>query len=97
MLRGNCRFYRLDGSVWLLCLALFLTLTPPPAASQVVSGTIYGTVADPTGAGVPEAGVTATNVATGVSSTTRADASGNYSLPSLPPGIYNIRIEKQGF
>jgi hypothetical protein len=98
MLRGTCRFRALGRLVRLLCLAaVFLTLTAPAATAQVVTGTIYGTVADPTGAGVPQAAVTATNIATGVSSTTTADAGGNYRFPSLTPGTYNIRVEKQGF
>jgi hypothetical protein len=98
MLRGTCWFRALGRLVRLLCLAaVFLTLTAPAATAQVVTGTIYGTVADPTGAGVPQAAVTATNIATGVSSTTTADAGGNYRFPSLTPGTYNIRVEKQGF
>lgn len=97
MRRRTCDFYPLDRSVWLLCMATLIFILIPPATAQVVTGTIYGTVTDPSGAGVPDAGVTANNVATGIAATTRADAGGNYSLPSLPPGIYNVRVEKQGF
>ncbi len=84
-------------SLCLLCMATTFLVLIPAATAQVVTGTIYGTVADPSGAGVPETRVTATNTATGVVSATRTDANGNYSLPSLPPGAYSVRLEKEGF
>ncbi len=58
---------------------------------------IYGTVSDPTGAAVPEASVTAVDIATGIATKTTTDVTGNYTLPSLPPGTYNVTVEKTGF
>ncbi len=60
-------------------------------------GTIRGTVSDPTGAAVPEATVTARNVDTGLTQTTKTGPDGVYSLPYLPIGNYSITTEKAGF
>jgi hypothetical protein len=65
--------------------------------SQTVSGSIGGTINDPTGAAVPGAKVTITNQGTGVQSTTVADHVGNYLVPFLPNGTYSVRIEAPGF
>ena len=41
--------------------------------------------------------MTATNVATGVGRSVNTTSSGNYSIPNLPPGTYNINVEAKGF
>ena len=60
-------------------------------------GTIQGTVTDPTGAVVPGASVTATNIATRSPNTTRTTAAGLYVLSPLPPGRYNLQVTASGF
>ncbi len=79
---------------WLL-LALLSSL-PLPIWAQA-TGTIVGTVADPSGAVIPGAKVTATNVATGVSQSTVTTGAGTYTVPNLVVGTYNIAAEGQGF
>lgn len=79
----------------LCCLATSLLLVP--SLAQVERGTIRGTVTDTTGAVVPSARVTVTNVATNVSVTTQTTETGNYVVPSLPPGTYTVRVEADGF
>ncbi|MCW5979997.1 MAG: TonB-dependent receptor [Bryobacteraceae bacterium] len=64
---------------------------------QTDRGIISGTVTDSTGAIVPNAKITATNVATNVPNTTQTTGTGNFRIPSLPPGRYNVRIEADGF
>src|SRR5262249_50667839 len=60
-------------------------------------GEITGRVSDATGAAVSGAAVTITQVSTNaVRSTVTTDA-GDYSLPSVPPGGYSVKVEKQGF
>lgn len=61
------------------------------------TATIGGHVTDPTGASIAAARVRATNTATAVSSSTVTTSDGNYTLPFLPPGLYNISVEKTGF
>ncbi|MGC1158036.1 MAG: TonB-dependent receptor [Acidobacteriaceae bacterium] len=61
------------------------------------TGAILGTVSDVTGAVVPNAKVTITNVATNVPFVTTTSSSGDYLAPSLIPGSYSVTTEMQGF
>src|SRR5579863_1590216 len=82
------------------CIVTVLTLgflAAAPLGAQVVNATVLGSVTDPTGAAVPEATVTATNQETGVSTKATTDPAGNYTIPSLSPGVYNVTFEKSGF
>jgi hypothetical protein len=65
--------------------------------AQAISGDLVGTVADATGAVVPNATVTAVNAATSVRATASTNASGLYRLANLLPGNYNISAEAAGF
>src|SRR6266850_1806547 len=69
----------------LLCAACFVFLTRT-ANGQAAYGTIIGTASDPSGAGVPNAQVTATDTEKGVSQTTTSNDSVNYTLSNLLPG-----------
>lgn len=64
---------------------------------SATTGSISGTVKDPTGAVIPGATVTVTNTATGVQMKTTTNDSGFYSFPSLPVGRYDLRVEEEGF
>jgi hypothetical protein len=61
------------------------------------TGTILGTVTDPTRASVTGASVTVTNLATNEVSRTKTDAAGNYFVPNLRPGEYSVAVESPGF
>jgi len=65
--------------------------------AQVVTVTIQGRIYDATGAAISQANVTAVNAATGLSRNTVASATGDYQIPSLPPGDYTVTAEKSGF
>ncbi|HEX4748991.1 MAG TPA: TonB-dependent receptor [Bryobacteraceae bacterium] len=65
--------------------------------AQVTSGDVIGTVMDASGAAVPNAKVTATNEATGVKATSVASGSGEYRIPNLLPGSYDIQAAAPGF
>ena len=62
----------------------------PAASAQAVSGTILGTVTDPTGAVISNAKVTLVNEGTGLTRTVTTDANGEYTAPSLPTGSYTV-------
>ncbi|HZP01772.1 MAG TPA: TonB-dependent receptor [Terriglobia bacterium] len=64
---------------------------------QTDRGTITGSVTDPSGAVIVGATVTATNVATGVSTRTTTSSAGDYTIPLLRPGTYELTIEQSGF
>ncbi|PYV28527.1 MAG: hypothetical protein DMG27_00945, partial [Acidobacteria bacterium] len=84
-------------AVALLLVAISFLLSASPVPGQIVNATLYGAVTDPTGAGVPEASVTAANVSTGIATRTTSDSTGAYTLPSLAPGSYTLTVEKTGF
>lgn len=80
----------------LACLLAFTIGLAAPALSQNNnSGSIAGTVHDPTGALVPGATVTVTNDQ-GFSQTVTSDDQGNYVVP-VPPGTYKVAVAEQGF
>ncbi len=76
---------------------LLSLLLPNQAGAQAVSGTILGTVKDPSGAAVSNAQAVITGIENGVSRTVRTDNSGDFSAPSLPTGLYNVSVEMPGF
>jgi Carboxypeptidase regulatory-like domain len=65
--------------------------------SQVSSSQMDGTVTDPTGAAVPAADVTVTNVATGALFKTVTNDRGEWALPSMSAAIYKVSVTKSGF
>jgi hypothetical protein len=67
------------------------------AFSQTDRGTLTGTVSDPASAVVPNAGITARNTESGSVYQTLTTATGNYTAPSLPAGIYEVAVEAPGF
>ena len=67
------------------------------AWAQTVTGSIRGTVVDPSGAAVTAAQVTAKDTNTGVVATTKTDRSGTYNFQSLVIGTYVVSAQKSGF
>ena len=66
-------------------------------ASAQTGGEITGEVRDPSGALVPNASVTVTNIATNVARLTTTNTAGIYSFPGLTPGMYNVKVVVAGF
>lgn len=62
-----------------------------------MTGTLLGTVTDPSGAVVPGAKVAITEQNTGVSRTTETTAAGYYAFSDLAPGVYTVNIQQPGF
>ena len=81
----------------LLRAALLPLLFVCAVYGQESRGTILGRVTDSSGAVVPTAEVKAVNVATGVAVSAKTNESGNYSLPFLVAGFYNMSAETAGF
>ncbi|HEX8175770.1 MAG TPA: TonB-dependent receptor [Pyrinomonadaceae bacterium] len=84
---------KLIGFAFLL-LAL---VCAPSVFAQSDSGSITGTVTDPTGAVVPNAKVTATNLTTGEVRETTTSDQGTYTLPELKAAPYRLTAEAPGF
>src|SRR5215469_5068089 len=64
---------------------------------QETRATVSGTLLDPSGAAVPNASVTATEIRTGVKIVTVSDTTGNYNIPFLAPGEYELAADAPGF
>src|SRR5215469_10079865 len=79
----------------LVCVALLFLGVAAVAQESAVKGNIGGIVTDTTGAVVPGAKVTLTGP-TG-NETVTSDAEGNFLFSRLNPGLYNVKVEKQGF
>jgi outer membrane receptor protein involved in Fe transport len=67
------------------------------AFAQEATGRVVGTITDPTGAVVPNAKITVTNVDTQISRETTTEADGSYQVPALPIGRYTVSAEAPGF
>ena len=70
---------------------------PSNLAAQGLFGTISGAVTDANGAIIPGATVTIVNVGTNVKATLNTNASGDYSVAGLNPGIYRVEASAKGF
>jgi hypothetical protein len=66
-------------------------------AQNTTTGTVTGIVTDPTGAVIPAATVTLTDVSGGTPRTAVANSDGQYVFVNVPPGTYNISSTKAGF
>ena len=84
-----------NGRQW-ACVLLVCAMACS-AWGQQVAATITGRVADPSGAAVSGAKITATSVERGITYPTTTNAEGYYNLPNLPVGAYNIKVENAGF
>ena len=69
----------------------------PAWAQSTSTGTVAGSVSDPTGAVVAGAAVTLTDIATNTPRTTTTNPSGRYIYVDVNPGIYSITVGKAGF
>jgi hypothetical protein len=65
--------------------------------AQQLTADIKGTVTDATGAGVPDAQVTATNTQTQVAQTSPSKSDGSFEFLQLPIGVYSVTVVKPGF
>ena len=74
----------------------FVVFAALPCFGQTF-GEITGVVTDPAGALVVGAAVTVSNPATNLTRTATTNNAGNYTFPSLLPGVYSVKAEMQGF
>ena len=79
----------------LACLCSLVS--SPMLNAQSTDGTIRGTVKDSSGGAIGSGQVTVTNVETNIAKTAATDKSGDYEVPGLLPGKYDVQIEARGF
>src|SRR5437588_4153268 len=84
-------------SLFLTASLLTIAVLAPAARAQLLQGTIDGNVTDPTQAAVAGASVTVTDDQTGFTRDTVSNSAGGYTLPTLPPGNYTVKVTAAGF
>src|SRR5437868_3396473 len=76
---------------------LSILLSPLFGQGEAVNARLSGTVLDLNGGVVPEAKLTLSNVETGFTRQFTTTDTGQYSFPLIPPGTYQLKVEKTGF
>jgi hypothetical protein len=79
----------------LLCLLVLCRIVCAQGAN--VSGDVKGTITDPSGAVISKATVIVADIARGIRRTAVSDHSGQYRIPGLFPGNYDVSVEQSGF
>jgi Carboxypeptidase regulatory-like domain len=95
-MKNRSRLARWTMSIVTLLATLLVSATPG-AFAQANDAEIVGAITDASGAAIPNAQVTLTNVATGVAHTISALAEGQYRFSPVSPGVYRITIKATGF
>lgn len=82
------------ATIILIAVAIFCT---PNLQAQINTATLSGTVEDTSGAVIPGATVTAIEVSSNTQRGAQTNGSGLFTIPLLQPGLYTVRVSKQGF
>jgi len=90
-------FRPLSRCISSLIFFVLLFACPLATSAQQETATITGEVKDASGALVPKAAITITNVGTNITVNTETNDQGSYTITSLKPGDYTITVEKSGF
>lgn len=77
--------------------SLMILLSTAMLSAQTVTGSIYGTITDSEDAVVPGATITAMNIDTAQTVTTKSNSSGAYVFPVILPGPYQVTASQAGF
>src|SRR5579872_244430 len=83
---------KLHASAFILLLLSSFSLN-----AQTTTGSIVGTVTDPSGAVIGGAAITITNIGTNISVKTTSDSAGNFVVTPLEVGHYSVAVEAPGF
>lgn len=91
--------YNVDVRPWraLLAFSACLVLAAAVLPQGIATGTMSGTVLDPSGAAIPNAKVTAVNASTNTPSTAETNNEGFFTIRNLPPGSYKVTVESGSF
>jgi hypothetical protein len=94
--RGVCEKRSTLRALPFALLAVLLAI-PFSLHAQQYSGTITGTVVDPSGAAVAGASVTVINTGNNATTTVKSDNQGNFSVAQLPVGTYEVQVRQGNF
>jgi hypothetical protein len=88
---------RLSAAVALMTMAAVLTAPAPARAQGSPTGALTGTIADPSGGVLPGVTVVAKGGQTGLTQQTISGSAGDWRIPALPAGTYDLSFELDGF
>lgn len=80
-----------------VAVATLLLSFGSPLHAQLTEAALKGKVTDASGGVIPECAITATNEATGQARSARTDAAGAFHVVGLPPGLYTVSADSNGF
>ena len=78
-------------------VVILLIACAASALAQLVTGTMVGSIADSSGSLIPNVKLTLVSEATGLTRAATSEASGNFSFNVVPPGVYTLKAEHDGF
>ncbi len=81
----------------LCCVAATLLISSALAQVDVSTATLKGAVYDPNQAAIPGAIILVTNIERGISQKVTSGEDGTYRIPLLPPGVYRVEVQAEGF
>lgn len=88
---------RLSSAIVLIAVTALFAAPASVRAQGSPTGTLTGTVADPSGAVLPGVSVTATGAQTGLTQQAITGGAGDWRIPALPAGTYALSFELDGF
>ena len=91
------RFFRQSRNAFGAAVVCLLTLPASQFLYGQSTGSFSGTITDTTGSGVPGAKITVTIPATGLTRSATSNGAGEYIIPLLGVGTYNVQVEQTGF
>jgi carboxypeptidase family protein len=91
------RVLRFPSAAWLFVAALAILPAIQSAHGQGITGSMTGTVTDPSGAVVGGATVTVREVDTNAARTITTSEAGTFTVTQLPPGHYTVKVDRAGF
>jgi hypothetical protein len=95
--RNEAEGQKLKGAEMRIQLLVYLLLSATAAVAQTISGSVVGSVKDPSGLGVAQAEVALTQTATNALREARTNERGDFVFASLPPGEYSLAVKVAGF
>ena len=84
-------------SVFAVLFLLVCSFIPTASAQTATTGTVIGTITDPSGAAIAGAAVVLHNKATNLESTQTTNSAGQYTFVNVAPAVYDIAVKKDGF
>lgn len=82
---------------WFHVVFLFILSFALPLFASGPTGTITGTISDPSGAVIPKARIVVHNEGTNATREAKSNSDGDYTVALLPPGRYRVAVESPGF